>query len=482
MAPSPPPAAEAGSTLLLAAVRDAVLRHQLLEPGDRVLVAVSGGADSVALLHALTGLRVSLGLVLAVCHVHHGLRAAADRDADFVLALAARLGCPATVERVHVPSGDGRSPEAAARAARYAALGRAARALGATRIALGHTADDQVETVLMRVLQGAGPRGLAGMPVRRGRLVRPLLDVDRAAVLAYLAAHDLPHVEDVTNDEPRFLRNRLRHEVLPLLAARWGPGIPAALRRVARASREAIEALDALLRPRSAGLARPGPGGWSLDLAALRGLPPGAVKALFRLAIPEAAGGALEGGLRASHLLALHALVEAPVGARVRLPGGFVVERGRAALWLAPRAAPAVPVCLAVPGATPLPGSPVHLEADLVPAVGGRPVDPDREAWFDADRLPGALEARPRRPDDRFIPFGGAGPLRVGRLLAAARTPPVARASWPLLVARGATGEEILWVVGVRRGAAAPVTGDTTTMLRVRIVAGPPPSTREEHV
>jgi tRNA(Ile)-lysidine synthase len=199
VAPGPLASPPAAGRSLVEAVRAAVSRHGLLVPGDRVLVAVSGGPDSVALLHVLTALAAEHALTLAVCHVHHGLRPEADRDAAFVGALAARLGCPATVERVQVPRRPDRSPEALARAARYAALGRAARALGATRIALGHTADDQAETVLMRLLQGAGPRGLGGIPVRRGRLIRPLLDSDRAAVLAHLAAHDLPWVEDATS-------------------------------------------------------------------------------------------------------------------------------------------------------------------------------------------------------------------------------------------------------------------------------------------
>ena len=208
--------------LVLDAVREAVVRGGLLGPGDHVLVAVSGGPDSVALLHALTLLRSELGLQLTVCHVHHGLRPEADRDAAFVEALAARLGCAAEVVRVQVPRGGGRSPEEAARLVRHAALARVARGVGAGRIALGHTADDQAETVLMRVLQGAGPRGLAGIPARRGRIVRPLLDVDRTSVLAHLAAHDLEAVDDSTNRDPKFLRNRVRHEILPLLAAQAG--------------------------------------------------------------------------------------------------------------------------------------------------------------------------------------------------------------------------------------------------------------------
>jgi len=144
--PSPAP------TLLSITARDAVARARLLQPGDHVLVGVSGGPDSVALLHALVLLRPEYALQLTVCHVHHGLRPEADRDAAFVEALAADLGCPVRVVRVQVSRGGGRSLEEAARLARHAALARVARVTGARRIALGHTADDQVETVFMRIL------------------------------------------------------------------------------------------------------------------------------------------------------------------------------------------------------------------------------------------------------------------------------------------------------------------------------------------
>jgi tRNA(Ile)-lysidine synthase len=457
---------------LVAAVRATVARHRLLAPGDRVLVAVSGGPDSVALLHALICLQPDHGLTLVVCHVDHGLRAEADRDAALVRELAGRLGCPAVVERVVVRCRPGRSPESAARDARYAALERVARECGATRIALGHTADDQAETVLMRLVQGAGPRGLAGIPVRRGRLVRPLLDVDRAAVLAHLARHDLPSVEDSTNQDVTLLRNRVRREVLPLLAAHGWPRIGPALRRSAAASRELVEALDALLGPRVAALVRPGLGGVWLDLAPLRGLPPGAVKAALRLALVDVARRPeVRAGLRAPHLDQLAGLLDAPAGARVRLPGGLVVERARAALWVARVGEPAAPIPLVVPGETDLPAAGCRVRVDLGGPAPGIPGP--WEAWLDADVLRGPLLVRPRRPAERVVPFGADRHVRVAGLLAAAGTPRAARGAWPLLVAAGPpeepTAETVLWVIGVRRAAAAPITPETKTMVRVRV-------------
>jgi tRNA(Ile)-lysidine synthase len=469
---------------LVAAVDRAVARDRLLEPGDRVLVAVSGGPDSVALLHALVLLRSAHRLTLHVGHVHHGLRPEADDDAAFVERLAARLGCPAHVARVTVPRGAGRSPEDAARVARHAALARIAREIGARRIALGHTADDQAETVLMRVVQGAGPRGLAGMAVRRGRLVRPLLGVSRAEVEAHLRAHGLIAVVDASNRDPKFLRNRIRHEVLPVLAAEIGPRVPDALRRLARVSRETVDALDALLRPRLAGALTPTPVGWRLALAALEGLSPGAVKAVVRLAIVEtAAPDRLAGGLRAPHLEALARLVTAASGARVRLPHGVAVERGRDALWIVPPADP-VATALPVPGEARV--GPVLVTAALGPAAPGRPADAS-ETWFDAAELglaaagsPSAatLGLRPRRPEDRLVPFGGHRRVRLGPLLATAGVPRHARARWPVVVRPepAAGSEDVLWLPGIRRGAAAPVTARTGTMLRLRCAGAAPAS------
>src|SRR6266542_5633720 len=176
-------------------VLDSVGRHGLLQGGETVLIAVSGGADSVALLDVLRDLRPELGLALACAHVHHGLRAEADADADFVQRLCEKLEVPFHLERVAVrrePPWEGL--EAEARRARYAALEARAVALGARRIATGHTADDQAETVLMRLLEGAGPRGLAGIAPVRGLFIRPFLGARRADIEAHLRARGLAWV------------------------------------------------------------------------------------------------------------------------------------------------------------------------------------------------------------------------------------------------------------------------------------------------
>ena len=263
------------------AVERTLRRHAMLAGGETVLVAVSGGADSVALLSVLTALAPAWCLTLHVLHVDHGLRADSARDADLVRALGTRLGVPVDVERVQVGPG---SVEAAARAARYAALEAWADRLGATRIAVGHTADDQAETVLMRVLGGAGVRGLAAIPPVRGRIIRPLIALRRQALRDALVAAGLDWVEDPTNRDPKFLRNRIRHELLPLLAASYHADLVPALTRVARLARESVDALD---RTASRELARLGTvhaDALTLARSALAALPPAVAAEVLRQA------------------------------------------------------------------------------------------------------------------------------------------------------------------------------------------------------
>ena len=215
----------------------------MLAGGETVLIGVSGGADSVALLHVLMNLASALRLRLHVLHVDHGLRPDSAHDAEFVRALGARLGVP--VDAVGVSVGTG-SVEAAARAARHAALEAAAERLGAARIALGHTADDQAETLMMRVLEGTGVRGLAGIPPVRGRVIRPLIESRHREAVAALTTAGLSWLEDPSNRDPRFFRNRVRHALLPRLADEAGGDLVARLGRLARRAREAVDALDSL--------------------------------------------------------------------------------------------------------------------------------------------------------------------------------------------------------------------------------------------
>jgi tRNA(Ile)-lysidine synthase len=186
-----------------------------LRPGDRILVAVSGGGDSIALLHVLGRLRTELGFELVAHGVDHGLRAEAGAELDLAERLAEELGV--AFSRTRLGLADGGNLQARAREARYVALDAAAQAAGARWVATAHHADDRAETVLMRILRGASPRGLAVLPAASDRRLRPLIRSPKTAILLHLERHGLAHANDPSNRNPRFLRTRIRHELLPLL-------------------------------------------------------------------------------------------------------------------------------------------------------------------------------------------------------------------------------------------------------------------------
>jgi tRNA(Ile)-lysidine synthase len=327
---------------LPATLRATVARHRLLAPGDHVVVAVSGGPDSVALLHALTGLRDDYGLALTVGHVHHGLRPDADRDAAFVSDLAARLGWPAVVERVAVAGRAGRSPETAARAARYAALDRIARRAGAARIAVAHTADDQAETVLMRLMHGTGIGGLGGMwpEIQRDgvTVARPLLGLRKARLVATCEAAGWPFLSDPSNADPRFARARLRGEVLPVLQRE---GLtPERLAALAARARRAEEALEARIGAVMAAAARSGDGRLELDAVLLRGEPDAILLGVVARAIVGAAGG-LKRPMRLERFEArvlgdLRRALETGTGLRINVGGALLDLRRDGRLLVRP--------------------------------------------------------------------------------------------------------------------------------------------------
>jgi tRNA(Ile)-lysidine synthase len=437
----------------------------MLRGGEAVLAAVSGGPDSVALLDVLCALREPLRLTLTVVHVHHGLRPESDAEADDVRRLCERLGVPCHVERITVrrgPPWDGL--EAESRRTRHAAFERVARVAGATRIATGHTADDQAETVLMRLLLGAGPRGLGGMAPVRGLLIRPLIETRRGAIEEHLTVRGLAWAEDPSNRDPRFLRNRIRHDLLPFMAEVTGAAVVEALGRSAAAARAVVADLEERARADLARLATRDGAGWSLDVGALVERPIELAAEMLRQAAADLGE---TRPLRGPAQRALRRLLGAAPPRRAGRLGRLAVERSGRRLRVGPVALPALAArAWPVPGALELPEIDARLTARVVAAARAYvvPREPGRAA-FDADALPSALAVRARRRGDVFSPFGAPGLRRLKSFLIDAGVPRWERARTPLVEACG----EIIWVAGVRRGSLAPVTVATTRILELTL-------------
>jgi tRNA(Ile)-lysidine synthase len=312
------------------------LRRQAMSRSTPVLVAVSGGADSLALLHAL----VAIGQRLGVAHVHHGLRGdEADGDLEWVASCARALGVPFHAARVDASRRDRRSPEARARQLRYAALEELRADFGYTCVATAHTLDDQAETVLLRAIRGTGTAGLAAIAPRSGggRLLRPLLEVRRDELRRYLRSRGLEWREDSSNRQSRVPRNRLRSRVVPELEAAH-PGAVRKLAELAHAARETEEWLAREAERCSAHAVAEGGGGVWLDAAALLKLPP---PLLHRTLSALLARAGLADAVTRIHLERMASfLVEARGAKRLSLPRARVMLRAGKRFWLGPEPGP----------------------------------------------------------------------------------------------------------------------------------------------
>jgi tRNA(Ile)-lysidine synthase len=289
-----------------------------LKPGELVLAACSGGADSLALAAALAFVAPRAGLRAGAVTVDHGLQPGSAGQATQAAAQLSGLGL-APVEVIAVTVGVCGGPEAAARDARYQALDQAGTKTGAAAILLGHTLDDQAETVLLGLARGSGGRSLAGMPERTGRYRRPLLGVGREQTRAACAALRLDVWDDPQNADPRYARARVRHQALPALEASLGPGVAAALVRTARQLRADVDALDQLAADAASRLVESGP---TVDVAALTALPAALRTRVLRAAAVTA--GCRPGALAAAHIDGLDGLLTGWHGQRgIDLPGGI---------------------------------------------------------------------------------------------------------------------------------------------------------------
>jgi tRNA(Ile)-lysidine synthase len=437
---------ESSSHPFLVGVRATCAARGLLSPTDRVLAALSGGPDSTALLIALVELRAA-GLIagLAAAHVDHRLRADSAADGAFCAELCRELEVPLERAEVTVEPGN---VQAQARRARYAALRRAAARAGANRIATGHTLSDQAETVLLRLLRGSGARGLSAIPPRRGAYVRPLLDRTRSEVLAFLADRRIGFRVDPTNASPRYLRNRVRAEVLPILRE-LNPSVEYALARAADLLRDDDRALDRLARK-----AVPhGECRLAIDSLRLPRAPLAIQRRMVRRLWRQAAG--TGEALGACHVEAVLQLARRGAAGPVALPRGLEARCAGGALELGPRVQQAAcggaPVELEVcgPGTYDLPGG-VRLlltskagKAGTAGTAGQARRQGESEDARVRDGVAAPLWLRTRRSGDRFRPARGRGSKTLKRWLIDQRIPREQRDGLVLLAD---SAGQVLWI------------------------------------
>jgi len=454
---------------LISRVRWTIRKHHLLEAKDKVVVAVSGGADSVCLVSVLLGLKDEFGISLHIAHLDHGLRGEeSDADARWVEALAHTLELPITVERRDVQKrakNEKGSLEELAREIRYAFLSEVADEVQAEKIAVGHTLNDQAETVLLSLIRGAGIRGVRGMLPRLGKVIRPLIEVSRDEVVAHLRSVGLAYREDSSNLEARFLRNRLRSELIPLMKSEFNSRVLESLSRYAELAGAEDSYLETVARGAfSSVLLRRSPTALVLDWRALARLHPALARRVVRTAIEEMKGDLRR--MRSGHILSALRL---STGRRLCLPCGLVVEReyGELIISAARSQRKGFEYALRIPGEIVVTEIGMSVVTDC-PNRSWLPSDlraPSRdEAYFDLDGLRPPLVIRNRRKGDRIRLFGMGGEKKVKDIFIDDKIARSAREKIPIL----SDEEGILWIVGSRRAERARITKDTTRIVRVR--------------
>jgi len=459
-----------GSSELVDKVRQTIQESQMLPIPAKVVVAVSGGADSVALLHALWVLRNELYLSLIVAHLNHGLRGEeADKDAVFVEDLAARLNLPAVVEKVNVRKirMDMRiGLEETAREVRYSFLERVAEDTGADRIAVAHTADDQAETILHNIIRGTGPNGLSGMPIVRNKIIRPMINVFRSEVEAYLKEIHLDWRTDETNFSLDFTRNRIRRQLIPLIEEQFNSRIKESLLNLSCLVKdEAAVVADAAAEAFKASVKEVGKDKVVFDADKLRKLPRALLRRCLRQAIEQ-----VKGDLRDIEYSQIEWILEHLFkfdGFTLTLPTGQIYGQLKAGELIIFRRVPPrkvdIQYKLVVPGETKIPELGVVLETKLGPKL--TPPQTPYQATLDPNKIVGQLIVRTWRPGDRMVPFGMKGHKKLQDIFTDMKIPRSERGLIPVV----ADEDKIVWVAGIATSEQTKITPETPLVLWIEV-------------
>lgn len=480
---------------LLQTVVRTIGRHGMFTPGDNILAGVSGGPDSVALVHILVRLAERFSLSIGIAHLNHCLRGReSDRDARFVAELAKRMRLPCYSARKDVARGRQArklSPEEAARRARYEFFEETAARHRFDKIALGHHADDNAELVLMYLLRGSGPVGISGIPpMRDGRYVRPMMDLNRRRIIEFLSENSISYITDSSNTDTRYLRNRIRHQLIPLLRNDYNPDISGTLNRLADILRAEESWLAATVRELfDRCLLAEDPDRVILSVPELRKMAAAPRRRVIRTAILRVKGDLRRIGLVHVDRLAMEILDGGPGAARTaHLPDRIRATRTGSELSIVlekmplRQTHPSPPVPLfqyQVAGPMDHLNRTAHIDI-WIEEIGRRlrfsvistaeagdwTNAPPDTAFFDMAKIRFPLVIRNVRDGDRFTALGLQGTQKLKAFFINNKIPIQARRRIPILL----SGDEIIWIVGHRIADSAAVTASSKNLLRVQLL------------
>ena len=437
---------------MLAKVLHTIHKYNMLLPGERVLVGISGGPDSVTLLHVLKQIRKDMDIEVYAAHVHHGIRGTvADRDAEFVAQLCQQWNVPLFVKRVDVPRlADewGLTLEEAGRIVRYRFFDEVLRDIRGHKIALGHNRDDQAETILHHILRGAGMQGLQGIrPVRQNKFIRPLIEVSRAEIEEYCHRNGLEFRIDATNHDVAYTRNRIRHELIPYIKQHFNPNIVDALVRMGTIIRDEEEFLQDYCQKEYSRLVEAvDQNQLRIDLKGFLARPIAVRRRVLRMAL-MAIGGTLD-EIGANHVEdVLDMAFSSTTGSMLTLPNGIKVlkDYGSIVVWRGELHSPVPPFeyPLDIPGSVTIKECGIEVVAQRV-QYEEVSFSSSWRVYIDGDTICGRLWVRNRRQGDRFKPFGMEGTKKLKEYFIDRKVPRKERDCIPLVVDE----KNIIWVVG----------------------------------
>jgi len=463
--------------MLFDRVRRTIDRYHLLEKGDRLIVGVSGGADSMVLLHLLIACRETFDLSLVVAHVNHGFRPEeSEKEAELVQKESARFRLPFEYGKFNVREFQklgGLSPQDAARRIRFHFFDNLLDKHQAQKIALGHNADDQVETVLLRLIRGAGVQGLKGMlPVREGKVIRPLLEVWREEIDSFALGRKIPFLCDSSNLRNDYLRNRIRLSLIPFIEGEYQPNFKETLLRTTKILREEDDYLEKGAEEAYQEVVHEAKDTLAFNFSEYQSLH----RAIQWRVIKKIVERSLEGGTtmedpRETEVRKIHQkLNQASPSFRIELPHGFWIERRYDLVLFGKREVkPSVPfeVELISPGHTLVEeiGKAVVIE-EMGRDPSGDPSGSPDTALMDYENLRFPLKMRNFRPGDRFCPLGVKGSQKLKDFFIDHKIPRFERPDIPLLISE----ERIAWVVGYRIDERVKITERTRKVLKVRVI------------